>query len=293
MKLKMKFSLPLAASVLIVTGAPLMAQTTGTSHPEEMDDTHQLAPDASESHYVAPSHATPTATVTVTTTAPATPVLIQRNPPVQTASVTTMAAVGDPDGQIVTEVPVGPNELPIGTRLNGTLQQPISTKTTQQGSRFTATLTAEVSRNGVVLLPAGSIVYGRITRIHGGRRISGPSAIRLRPDSVSLPDGTVYPILAEVTDLDHYANSHVNNEGTIVGNSHPGQTAAAIGLTTASAVVVGAVVGGGVGAVVGLGVGAGAATVWWLRHDRQQELPIGTSIVFTLNTPLQLAPTAH
>ncbi|WP_158787687.1 hypothetical protein [Granulicella sp. L46] len=293
MKLKMKFSLPLAASVLIVTGAPLMAQTTGTSHPEEMDDTHQLAPDASESHYVAPSHATPTATVTVTTTAPATPVLIQRNPPVQTASVTTMAAVSDPDGRIVTEVPVGPNELPIGTRLNGTLQQPISTKTTQQGSRFTATLTAEVSRNGVVLLPAGSIVYGRITRIHGGRRISGPSAIRLRPDSVSLPDGTVYPILAEVTDLDHYANSHVNNEGTIVGNSHPGQTAAAIGLTTASAVVVGAVVGGGVGAVVGLGVGAGAATVWWLRHDRQQELPIGTSIVFTLNTPLQLAPTAH
>ena len=291
--MKMKFSLPLAASVLMLTGVPLMAQTTGTSHPEDMDDTRQLAPDASDSHYVPPTHATPSATATVTTPAPSTPVLYQRNPPTQTASLNTMGVVGDPDGQIVTEVPIGPNELPIGTHLNGTLQQPISTKTTQQGSRFTATLTAEVSRNGVVLLAAGSIVYGRITRIHGGRRISGPSAIRLRPDSVSLPDGTVYPILAEVTDLDHYANSHVNNEGTIVGNSHPGQTAAAIGLTTASAVVVGAVVGGGVGAVVGLGVGAGAATVWWLRHDRQQELPIGTSIVFTLNTPLQLAPTAH
>jgi hypothetical protein len=291
--MKMKFSLPLAASVLMLTGGPLMAQTTGTSHPEDMDDTRQLAPDASDSHYVPPTHATPSATATVTTPAPSTPVLYQRNPPTQTASLNTMGVVGDPDGQIVTEVPIGPNELPIGTHLNGTLQQPISTKTTPNGSRFTATLTAEVSRNGVVLLPAGSIVYGRITRIHGGRRISGPSAIRLRPDSVSLPDGTVYPILAEVTDLDHYANSHVNNEGTIVGNSHPGQTAAAIGLTTASAVVVGAVVGGGVGAVVGLGVGAGAATVWWLRHDRQQELPAGTSIVFTLNTPLQLAPTAH
>jgi hypothetical protein len=288
----MKFSLPLAASVLLFTGAPLMAQTTGTSHPEEMDDTRQLPPDTSESHYVPPSHATPSATITVTTPAPSTPTLYQRNPPMQTASVA-MGAVGDPDGQIITEVPVGPNELPIGTHLNGTLQQPISTQTTQAGSRFTATLSAEVSRNGVVLLPAGSIVYGRITRIHGGRRISGPSAIRLQPESVSLPDGTVYPIRAEVTDLDHYANSHVNNEGTIVGNTHPGETAAAIGLTTTSAVVVGAVVGGGVGAVVGLGVGAGAATVWWLRHDRQQELPSGTSIVFTLNTPLQLAPTAH
>jgi len=291
--MKMKFSLPLAASVLLLTGAPLFAQTTGTSHPEDMDDTQQLAPDASESHYVPPSHATPSATVIVTTPPPSTPVLIQRNPPVQTAALTAMGAVGDPDGQIVTDVPIGPNELPIGAQLHGTLQQPISTKTTLQGSRFSATLTAEVIRNGVVLLPAGSIVYGRVSRIHGGRRISGPSAIRLQPETVSLPDGTTYPIRAEVTDLDHYADSHVNNEGTIVGNSHPGQTAAVFGLTTGSATVVGAVVGGGVGAVVGLGVGAGAATIWWLKHDRQQELPSGTSIVFTLNNPLQLAPTAH
>jgi len=294
--MKMKFSIPLATSVLLLTSAPLFAQTTGTSHPEDMDDTRQLAPDASESHYVPPTHST-SATVTVTTSAPSAPAIVQRNPdsslaPTQTASVR-VAPVGDPDGLVVTDVPVGPNELPTGTLLSGTLQQPISTKTTQPGTRFSATLSADVSRNGVVFLPAGSTVYGRITHIHGGRRISGPSAIRLQPTSVSLPDGTVYSIHADVTDLDHYASSHVNNEGTIVGNTHPGQTAAAIGLTTGSAVVVGALVGGGVGAVVGLGVGAGVATVWWLKHDRQQELPSGTSIVFTLNTPLQLAPTAH
>ncbi len=158
-----------------------------------MDDTRELPADASESHYVAPSHAAPSATVTVTVPAAPTPILYQRNPPVQTASVTPVGAVGDPDGQIVTEVPLGPNDLPIGTQLNGTLQQPISTKTTQAGSRFTATLTTEVTRNGVVLLPAGSIVFGRVTRIHGGRRISGPSAIRLQAESISLPDGTVFP----------------------------------------------------------------------------------------------------
>jgi hypothetical protein len=288
--MKMKFSLPLAAAAIILTGAPLFAQMTGTSHPEDLDDTQPvLTPDTS--HYVPPSRA---ATVTVTT-----PTLYQRTPqyaqvPNQTAAVNpAMGAVSDPDGEVVTNVPVGPNELPIGAKLNATLQQPISTQTTLPGSRFTATLSADVSRNGVVLLPAGSIVYGRITHIHGGRRISGPSAIRLQPDSVSLPDGTVYPIRAEVTDLDHYADSHLNNEGTIVGNTHPGETAAAVGLTTTSAVVAGALIGGGVGAVVGLGVGAGAATVWWLKHDRQQELASGTQIVFTLNTPLQLNPTAH
>lgn len=291
--MKMKFSLPLAAATLLLTGAPLFAQMTGTSHPEDMDDTRQLAPDASDSHYIPPSHSTAVATVTVTTPASSTPVLIQRNPPMQTASASSMGAVGDPDGQIVTEVPVGPNELPIGAHLNGALQQPISTQSTLPGSRFTATLSSDVSRNGVVLLPAGSIVYGRVTRIHGGRRISGPSAIRLQPESISLPDGTTYPLRAEVTDLDHYADSHVNDEGTIVGNTHPGTTAAAVGLTTTAAVVAGAVIAGPVGAGVGLGVGAGASAIWWLKHDRQQELPAGTSIVFTLNTPLQLAATAH
>ena len=293
--MKMKLSLMLAAAVLL-TGAPLFAQTTGTSHPEDLDDTRQLPPDAQTSHYVPPSHTTPAATVTVTTPAPTEPVLYRRNTqaPTQTAALNPAAGTpADPDGEIVTDVPVGPNELPIGARLPATLQQPISTQTTLQGTRFTATLSADVSRNGVVLLPAGSIVYGRITHIHGGRRISGPSAIRLQPASVSLPDGTVYPIRAEVTDLDHYADSHVNDEGTIVGNTHPGQTAAAVGLTTTTAVVAGAVIAGPVGAGIGLGIGAGAATVWWLKHDRQQELPTGTQIVFTLNTPLQLAPTAH
>jgi hypothetical protein len=289
--MKKKFSLPLAAAVLL-TGAPLFAQTTGTSHPEDMDDTRQLAPDASDSHYVPPSHTTPPVAVTVTTPAPSTPVLIQRNPPMQTAYARTTAG-NDPDGMIVTDVPVGPNELPIGERLRGTLQQPISTETTEPGDRFTAALSADIVRNGVVLLPAGTLVYGRISRIHGGRRISGTSAIRLKPESLSLPDGTVYPIRAEVTDLDHYAASHVNDEGVIVSNSQAGKTATVIGVPATAGLVTGAIVGGPIGAGIGLGVGAGAGTIWWLKHVRQQELPMGTSIVFTLNTPLQVTPTAH
>jgi hypothetical protein len=296
-----KLSLPLATVTLVLlSGAPLFAQMTGTSHPEELDDT-KTAPPAETSHYVPPSHA---ASVTAATHTPAqtAPVLYQRNPSVAAAPVQTAAAnSADPtyvvtndvnSGVVVDVPPAGPNALPIGATLKATLQQPISTETTAAGTRFTAALSTDVTRNGMVLLPAGSLVYGRITHIHGGLRIGGSSAIRLHPDSVSLPDGTTYALHADVTDLDHAA-SHVNSEGTIVGNTHPKETAAAVGLTTTSAVVAGAMIGGGVGAVVGLGVGAGAATVWWLRRDREQELPTGTEIVFTLNTPLQLNPATH
>ena len=296
-----KLSLPLATVTLVLlTGAPLFAQMSGTSHPEELDDT-QTAPPADTSHYVPPSHAS-TAAVATPTQVQTAPVLYQRNPvaataPVQTARANpvdpTLVVTNDVNSGVVVDVPaVGPNALPIGTTLKGTLQRPISTETTAAGTRFTAALSTDVTRDGVVLLPAGSLIYGRITHIHGGHAIGGPAAIRLHPDSVSLPDGTTYALHADVTDLDHAA-SHVNPEGTIVGNTHPKETAAAVGLTTTGAVVAGAVIGGGVGAVVGLGVGAGVATVWWLRRDRQQELSTGTEIIFTLNTPLQFNPASH
>lgn len=302
--MKRRISLALTATaLLLLASAKLFGQTTGVSHPEDLDDTQPAIP-SDGSHYVKPTHDSVSATVTIATPAP-TPVLQQRVPtyassPQYTPQTTqlqptdpALAVTDDPNSGVVTSVPVGPDEIPIGTRLKATLQQPISTQTTRQGTRFTATLSSDVTRNGLVLLPAGSTIYGRITQIHGGRRISGPSAIRLQPETISLPDGTTYAMRAEVTDLDHFEDSHVNGEGTIVGNTHPGETAAAVGLTTTSAVIAGAVIGGGVGAVVGLGVGAGAATIWWLKHDRQQELPTGTQMVFTLNDPMHISPVAH
>jgi hypothetical protein len=242
-----------------------------------------------------------TATVPTPTPSTPTPVLHQHDNVATTSSTQTaalrtaapdLAVTDDVNSGVVINISGGPNELPIGTMLKATLQQPISTQTTLAGTRFTAALSTDISSNGVVLLPTGSLIYGRITQIHGGRAIGGPSAIRLQPDSISLPDGATYKLNADVTDLDHFKASHVNDEGTIVGDTHPG-TSAALGVGTTGAIITGAMIGGGVGAVVGLGIGAGVATVWWLKQDRQQELPSGTEIAFTLNNSLQLNPAAH
>jgi hypothetical protein len=294
--MKLKFTIPLAVALIVVPAGHVIAQMTGTSHPDELDDTKPTVP-VDGTHYVKPSPDVPLATVPAISPSASSPILYHHSaavPPVQDAAVRgldpTLAITDDINSGVITSVPIGANELPIGTTLKATLQQPIATRTTAARSRFSAALSADVSRNGVIFLPKGSIVYGRVTEIHGGRRISGPSSIRLQPESVSLPGGTTYAINGDVTDLDNFNDSHVNSEGTIVGNVHPGTTAAAVGFTTTSAVVTGAVIGGGVGAAVGLGVGAGVAGVWWLKHDRQQELPTGTEIVFTLDAPLQINP---
>jgi hypothetical protein len=317
MPVKLKSFLPvLAVSLAFVPAAHILAQTdsqsdaemTGTSHPEKLNDTIDATVQPTpQQHYVKPSPAVPMPAPTDTTTYsntyvpynPSNPPTLQPRPsgdhyvaPSGTYSQADPHAFVDSDinSGVVTAVRTGPNELPIGTRITALLDTPISTRITPAGAHFTATLATPVMHDGRVLLPIGTLISGRVTEIHGGRRISGASAIRLQPDNLVLPDHATYRLNAEVTDLDHFKDSHVNSEGTITNTGNKAAGAAAIGLTTGSAAVAGALIGGGVGAVVGAGIGAGVGTVWWLRQDHQQTLPQGTEIVFNLNDSLVIGP---
>jgi hypothetical protein len=310
-----KVSLPLFAALLLAPAAHLFAQapstssdTTGVSHPELLNDDINAAPPPQ--HYQKPSPAVPMAAQpaaqspntyadTYTDTyVPYTPNL-QTRPNAQTAAIGDHYVphahdVFDPNdvnSGVITSVASGPNELPIGTRLTAQLNATISTRVTPAGTLFAAVLPTDILHAGRTLLPAGTIIRGRITQSHGGRRISGASAIRLQPDELILPDRSIYHLNAEVVDLDHFKGSHVNREGTITNNGSGKTTAAILGGTTATTTIAGAMIGGGVGAVVGAGIGAGVGTVWWLRQDHQQTLPQGTEIVFGLNEPLVINPT--
>jgi hypothetical protein len=291
--MKLHLPLTLCAASLLMPFA-LTAQTYGTSHPEDLNDNIvTTSPAPPQQHYVKPSAGIPLTADAAATDA--TPQLATRQPAADNSvnAQSTFTVTDDPNSGVVIDVPTGPNDLPIGTRLTAQMQTEVSTKVTPAGTPFTAALIADVMQQGRVLLPAGSTVHGRITQIHGGRRIGGASAIRLQPDTISLPDGTTYRLDAEVSDLDHYQDSHVNREGAIVSNSHGKTAAIVLSATTGTAVVAGAMLGGGVGAVVGLGIGAGAGVVWWLKQDHQQTLPQGTEIVFSLNGPLHVSPVAH
>jgi hypothetical protein len=196
----------------------------------------------------------------------------------------------DYDAGVVTDVPSGPNEVPPGTLLRTRIRETISTVNTPLYTPFTAEVIAPMERNGEVVVPIGSVVHGRVTQVRGGRRISGAAAIHLLPESVTLPDGTIYTLHAQVADTDQYNATRVDEEGTILRRDHPLSTLAAMSLTTGGAAAAGAVLGGGVGAVVGAGIGAGVSTVWWLKQDRQEEIPQNTGVVFTLVGPMEATP---
>ncbi len=297
MKLKLTIA-SLAAATILLPAAH--AQMTGTSHPERLDDSITTSPDPSTTpHYVKPSPAIPApapdASTNSQSASPAPAVESMRAPVPQEAmrGRRPLTSTNDPDANIVMSVPEVPGQLNEGTALRARLQNPLSTKDTRVGDQFLAEVVQPVTQNGVVLIPVGSQIKGRVSEVHGGKRFTGRASIRLQPESITFPDGKAYRLHAELVDLDNFADAHVNSEGTVIGTGHPKAALAAVGLTTASAATAGAVIGGGVGAGVGAAIGVGAGAIWWLKRDVQQQLPIGTGLVFSLDQPFNVSPTAQ
>lgn len=322
--------IPAAILLCAFPGAALHAQATGTSHPEQLDDTIST-PSAPQSRPAKPSPAVPMAQSTSTypngqaevyqpyrgaasdyrgTTAPASgetlagqpasaaytrsgdPTL-SRRPEMDGATATpvpanTFGVTDDPTSGVVMDVPSRPNEIPQSTLLRTWLTTSISTRTSKPGEHFIATLSGDVVRNNRVLLPSGSTIQGRITAAHSGRGVSNSSVLRLEAQSITLPDGTTYPMRAEVVDVANVSGVHVTGEGVIRDSAMTKGQATMLGGTTGGGAVTGALVGGGVGAVVGATIGAGVGTVLYFRRDREQTLPAHSMLVFALDAPLEL-----
>jgi hypothetical protein len=196
----------------------------------------------------------------------------------------------DEDAGIVTYVPSLPGEIPEGSLVKVRLREDLSTLTTKPGTKFTAEVSEPVMRNGQVVIPAGSMMEGRVTYVRGGKRIGGSAAIHLEPRTVTLPDGAQYVLRARAIDTSSWQNTKVDNEGTIMRRDHSKKTAAEISLAAGGGMAAGALLGGVPGAVIGAGVGAGVGTIVWLKEDRQAELPKNLGVIFSLTEPMSVTP---
>jgi hypothetical protein len=281
-------TLRITTAALVLAAVPVFAQATGVSRP---DSTVITSDDAAPVQK--PLTPKPSATVPATTTSPD---VYGAYVPYSGAAVASphvashVAPAEDPrDAMIVVSVPEREGELREGTLLKTKMIDTLSTSTTMRGQRFSAEVTEPIERNGRVIIPVGAILDGRVTEVHGGRRISGGALLHLETNNVTLPDGTHYIVHAQVIDTGR-SEFKVTNEGTLKKKDHAKETLAVMGGVTGAGAVSGAMIGGGVGAAVGAGIGAGVSTVIWLKQDRQATLPKDVQLVFSLTTPMILTP---
>lgn len=182
--------------------------------------------------------------------------------------------------------------VPSGTALMVRLDTTLATFSSKAGDPFRASLTQPVLVNGQTVIPAGSIVEGRITKVNAPRRISGKPTIGILPEAVILPTGERYYLDATLTDTSVKKGTDVNNEGQFKGSGHDRRDTIEQGAGTAGGMLVGGLVGGPVGMLVGGAIGAGGTTTHWLVRRRSAVLPAGTQLTLELNRPMNMTNTA-
>lgn len=93
------------------------------------------------------------------------------------------------------------NLVPAGTTIRAALSQPIGTMS-RVGDRFSAIVTSPLlTTGGAIVVPAGSVLSGRITAIDPAEYAGQRALIRVDVDRITV-NGATYPLNARIIDVD-------------------------------------------------------------------------------------------
>lgn len=165
-----------------------------------------------------------------------------------------------------------PPDTVISVQMNGTL----SSRTARVGDKFTATVTVPVYVNGRTIIPAGSIVEGRVTQVTPAKRMNRSGTIGIDFDALVFPNGSAVDLVGSLTSSDPETQRRIDDESRVSGKGNE-RASVFIGGGGAIGAVLGAIAGGGKGAVLGgvAGAGAGVAGIL-LSKGEEAQVPSGT-----------------
>ena len=181
------------------------------------------------------------------------------------------ARPSDPDPSAVLTVPAA-------TEASVILLSGIHTKISRVEDPIQGELLGPVYVNGQLALPAGTLLYGRVTRSRAAGRIHRPAELGFHFDEISLPNGETEPVMARLAAIEHPEGLRLDQEGYLKAGRQfswrlmTGALLGAGGLATIPKIVgVGAAASAGSIATAGL-LGAYA----FLPHGREIHLPPDT-----------------
>lgn len=170
-------------------------------------------------------------------------------------------------------VVVVPAGVPVGTNLKVRLEDTLSSKDSNVGDRFTATVLDPVRFNEAT-------VTGHVASIQKSGKIKGRTSMNLDFDSIRLSDGRSVPLHGYVTRVYGSDAGRADNEGGVESGSRTNQTLKRGAIGAGAGAVLGAIVGGGKGAAIGLILGgAGGAGSLAVQGSKELKLESGTEML--------------
>jgi len=180
--------------------------------------------------------------------------------------------------------------VPSGTRLPLILHNALTTRNAKPGDPVYLETLFPIVIHDRILIPAGSYVQGEITEAKRPGKIKGTGEIRMRINTMILPNGYTVNFNAIPTNAGTGGNEGTDAEGKIHGDTDKGTDVGTVVKSTGIGAGIGAIAGqSGAGAGIGAGVGAalGLATVL-LTRGPELELPRGTSVDVILDRNVYL-----
>lgn len=168
-----------------------------------------------------------------------------------------------------------PVTIPAGTVITIRTGQALSSKTSQAGETFTATVARPVDVGGSVAIPDGAKATGTVTTAHPLGRFKGGAMLGLRLTSIEI-NGQNVPV--DTTAVARTEKGKGKRSATLIGGG------AGLGA------LIGGLAGGGKGAAIGALAGAGAGTAGTaFTGNKEIEIPAEYALSFKLTKPVQLS----
>ncbi|MBZ5576759.1 MAG: hypothetical protein LAP40_09395 [Acidobacteriia bacterium] len=163
-----------------------------------------------------------------------------------------------------------------GTYLTVRTNDLLSSDRNHAGDLFTATLTAPLVVDGIVVAQRGQTVAGRVAEVDKGGRIKGVSRLGIQLTELTAVDGQQLPIQTQFVGRS--------------GNSEVGRDVATVATTTGVGAVIGAAADWGRGAAIGAGAGAAAGLVGvLLSHGAPAVIYPESALTFRVEAPVLIA----
>lgn len=166
-----------------------------------------------------------------------------------------------------------------GTAIRVTLDQPLSTRTSQVGDLFTTTVASDVMTDNGVAIPVGSQIRGRVTAVQKSGQPGQAAVLKIAFDEVTV-DGATYPVALTVAEANPTSESR----------SSTGEKAGKIGIGAAAGAILGQVIGKDTeSTLIGAAIGAAAGTAIVLgTADSDAVLAEGSPMTVTVDEPITI-----
>jgi hypothetical protein len=170
--------------------------------------------------------------------------------------------------------------IPSGTKVPLALKQAISTRNAKEGDPVYCETTFPFVVEDRIVIPAGTYVQGKITRVQRPGRIKGRAELLMHFTSMIYPSGYTVMLPGSLDNIPGAEKTSIKgSEGTVRQDSDKGKDIGTVASTASTGAVIGGLSGGGKGA--GIGAAAGGLTglaIAMISRGSDVRLEPGTSI---------------